>query len=101
MIRHPFGLNSPSETSYYHLSEIGVEAHQDVKRGEVIGAVGDTGEMNDIVHLHFNVDGPVAMNDNPHKYWLDGPGRITCFKPGRAYDDDDHRLTYPVKCKSE
>jgi len=47
-------------TRYAHLSKIGVKVGQKVKRGEQIGAVGDTGYVRsspgrDASHLHFEV----------------------------------------------
>lgn len=56
------------DTLYGHLSKIDVANKQEVKRGDVIGEVGNTGTINP--HLHFEVDRRVG-NDlwaiNPRK----------------------------------
>jgi murein DD-endopeptidase MepM/ murein hydrolase activator NlpD len=49
-IDHFFGY----ETRYAHLSKFRVENGQDVKRGEIIGYVGDTG-LSGGPHLHYEV----------------------------------------------
>jgi murein DD-endopeptidase MepM/ murein hydrolase activator NlpD len=62
LIDHGFGIAS----KYGHLSKIFVVVGQEVKRGEVIGAVGVTGKATG-PHLHYEVhvhDTPV----NPAKY---------------------------------
>ncbi len=62
LIDHGFGIT----TKYGHLSKIYVVVGQEVKRGQVIGAVGMTGKTTG-PHLHYEVlvhDTPV----NPTKY---------------------------------
>ena len=65
IVRHGYGI----ETIYGHLEEIGVTRGQRVKRGEAIGAVGNTGRSTG-PHLHYQVQvngTPV----NPRNYILD------------------------------
>ena len=64
-LAHGFGL----ATRYGHLSRIDVEAGQQVKRGDVIGLVGNTGRSTGY-HLHYEVhiDGEPV---NPVAYILD------------------------------
>ncbi len=50
MIDHGYGY----ETIYAHLSQIQVKSGQEVKRGEVIGLVGNTG-ISTAPHLHYEV----------------------------------------------
>jgi murein DD-endopeptidase MepM/ murein hydrolase activator NlpD len=62
VVDHGFGLM----TKYGHLSKIFVVVGQEVKRGQVIGAVGMTGKTTG-PHLHYEV----SVNDtpvNPAKY---------------------------------
>jgi len=40
-------------------------------------------------------DGEIGLN--PHLYWADGPGRITCFVPDTDYPAGT--LTYPMACE--
>ena len=54
------------ETYYAHLSAFYVQAGQDVRRGELIGAVGTSGRVT-APHLHYEVHlGGVAVN--PYRY---------------------------------
>jgi murein DD-endopeptidase MepM/ murein hydrolase activator NlpD len=67
-IDHGNGLVS----MYFHLSEIKVQAGQDVKKGEILGLVGDTGRASG-PHMHVGVRwhdariGPQALLDDPAK----------------------------------
>lgn len=103
---------------YGHVKNFAVKKGQKVKRGQKIAEMG-----NDIFtscgagfhHLHFQIsynprkvpvlgwgwanfvrDGFNAPN--PHDYWEDGKGKITCFEQGRKYSASG--LTYPVPCKN-
>lgn len=65
-IDHGYGI----ETQYGHLSKIKVKYRQKVKRGEVIGLVGNTGRFSTGPHLHYQI----AVNDkvvDPLQYILD------------------------------
>jgi murein DD-endopeptidase MepM/ murein hydrolase activator NlpD len=90
-------------TVYYHLSTIEVAAGQAVRRGEVIGRVGASGNAT-APHLHFGlcrreggqcgerIDG--GWQD-PTRHWIAGN---PCFVSGRAYPPQGEHLTYPVPC---
>jgi murein DD-endopeptidase MepM/ murein hydrolase activator NlpD len=61
-IEHGHGFS----TAYLHLSRIGVKQGARVKKGEIIGYVGDTGRSTGS-HLHYSV----LVNNvqvNPRKY---------------------------------
>lgn len=66
-LSHGFGI----ATRYGHLSKIAVEAGQLVRRGDIIGYVGNTGRSTGY-HLHYevHVDGKPV---NPRGYLLDRP----------------------------
>jgi len=90
-------------TVYYHLSAVEVAPGQAVRRGEVIGRVGTSGNAT-APHLHFGVcrrEGGLCGErieggwEDPVRHWITGN---PCFVPGRAYARQDGRLTYPVPC---
>lgn len=54
------GLGTRIYSSYVHLSKLNVDRHQDVRRGQVIGYVGKTGNAT-YAHLHLNVYGDRSM----------------------------------------
>ena len=103
-------------TSYGHLQEMTVGKGDAVRRGQKIGIVGHSGRAaGPLPHVHVMVskymdDRSVGVaNLNPHRFWLDGPGKITCFDsenslqtdPSRYQGDDKVngiRLTYPLRC---
>jgi murein DD-endopeptidase MepM/ murein hydrolase activator NlpD len=103
-------------TTYGHLQEMVVQKGDEVRRGQKIGTVGHSGKAaGPFPHVHVMVlkykdDRNLgAANLNPHRFWLDGHGRVTCFDsqnelhtdPSR-YQGDDRvngiRLTYPLRC---
>jgi len=87
-------------TRYFHLDSQLVKIGDQVKRGQIIGRVGATGLLAPYPHLHFELhrgDG-FGQAVNPHEYWLDGPGRVTCFVPNTSVQASQFRMIYPVKC---
>ncbi len=55
------------ETLYAHLNEIGVEAGDEVKMGEIIGGLGSSGQSTG-PHLHYEVR-KGGENVNPADYY--------------------------------
>ncbi|MBO6637506.1 MAG: M23 family metallopeptidase [Roseitalea sp.] len=93
-----------ARTVYMHLDSRRVRSGTQVARGQEIGTMGRTGVLAAAIsHLHFEVHRQrgsrgVAAQD-PHLFWADGVGRVTCFDPQRAADDGTFRITYPVPCR--
>lgn len=93
---------------YLHMTRHFVKPGDKVKRGDPIGLMGDTGSTSaGVVHIHLttiwydNEQGAsdVRRHGNPHRFWVDGPGKMTCFDPDREYPEDDGYLTLPVRCR--
>ena len=94
------------QTRYFHLDEQLVKAGENVRRGQLIGYSGVTGLAGLYPHLHFEVhqlnddDIPVAIRDlDPQLFWVDGKGRITCYKSTRDFAPVPVSLSYPVPCR--
>ena len=81
---------------YAHLDAIYVQGGQSVVRGELIGAVGNSGAGGtEITHLHFETSNCCALV-NPHVRWYGGPGKVTLFSPDRNFTGKPLKLTYPL-----
>jgi len=83
-------------TIYCHLSQTSVRVGDDVRRGEIIGAVGTSGmrPWPGYEHVHWMLQ---MERNGP---WLDPIARtVGCFDPGRTYPTDRLVLTYPVGCR--
>jgi murein DD-endopeptidase MepM/ murein hydrolase activator NlpD len=90
-------------TAYLHLAEATVRPGQPLRRGEVLGRSGMSGNAT-TPHLHFGVcrraagrcrTGPDGGWTDPAGYWVEGS---PCFDPGRAYPVAPVRFTYPLAC---
>lgn len=85
-----------------HLSGSTISKMRPVKRGEVVGYVGD--DNTKYRHLHYGT----AMQDpktrewhyiNPHWLWTQS-GKPECFMPGKDYSSiEGLALTLPLPCK--
>jgi murein DD-endopeptidase MepM/ murein hydrolase activator NlpD len=91
-------------TVYYHLSAIEVIPAQAVRRGEVIGRAGATGNAT-APHLHFGVcrregghcsEGIDGGWSDPTRHWI---GNNPCLVTWQTYPLQERRLTYPVPCQ--
>tara|TARA_B100000315_G_scaffold246139_1_gene273104 strand:+ start:621 stop:1304 length:684 start_codon:yes stop_codon:yes gene_type:complete len=118
LIDHGIGPDNERILALYgHVGEMLVEAGSAVRRGQLIAKLGDNQNrykcMLNVRHLHFQL-GRIYQTDksgrwgseyflvdgnrglNPHLYWADGVGKVTCFNPGRIYPAGYH--TYPLPC---
>lgn len=90
-------------TVYCHLSKAFVDAGQAVKRGEVIGLVGITGNATGIHHVHLELCTVpcYAGHDDGDFQGTESPSVVSvgCFDPHAIYPDDRLVLTYPVACE--
>ncbi|MCY0093333.1 M23 family metallopeptidase [Hoeflea ulvae] len=89
---------------YKHLDDRLVSEGTIVARGQQIGTLGTTGLLGGgIPHLHFELfhgaAGQGAVSADPHLFWADGVGRVTCFDPSGVYDFAVFKMTYPVRCR--
>jgi murein DD-endopeptidase MepM/ murein hydrolase activator NlpD len=100
-------------TIYFHLARILARPGAEVARGAVLGLVGNSGTTaGSVPHLHYSVFvGPdlrrrhfsayfYTAHQDPHRYWHDGPGRVTLFKPGARYGNRQG-ATYPAPGRGE
>ncbi|MEO1239298.1 MAG: M23 family metallopeptidase [Pseudomonadota bacterium] len=90
-------------TRYAHLKSRVVRRGDVVARGQRIGGLGRGGiTAGGILHLHFEVQQQQSSGRfeplDPHLFWVDGIGRVTCFEPGRSYPDQPFAITYPAQC---
>lgn len=91
-------------THYKHLHVQSVAVGDAVQRGEIIGAMGRTGALaGGLVHLHFEVHqlgtGKRLSAVDPHGYWRDGIGIVSCFDPDIENQPSGFWISYPVICR--
>lgn len=101
-IRHGTGPEGALlRTVYLHMKERHVQVGDRVTRGQQIGTLGATGALAALPHLHFELHRMEGRKDtpiDPHLGWVDGPGKVSCFRPGKRYARRPVRMTYPVVC---
>jgi len=89
---------------YFHLNKRLVHEGDKVLRGQQIGELGSTGILAIAPHLHYELrsghkpDQYMFDPVNPHRFWADGVGVVTCFDPGMELPDVPLKTTYPVPC---
>ena len=102
IVKHDVAL----ATFYFHLSRVDVKKGELVKRGQLIGLSGKTGNAT-TPHLHFavcqapNADCRRKIPQgwvSPVGFWLDFEN--PCFYPGLNESVPYHRFTYPVPCRA-
>lgn len=104
-ITHPPDVSGKrAVTVYKHLQQRLVGNGDWVVRGQQIGNLGATGVLaGRIPHLHFELyrqfGSAGETPSDPHLYWVNGVGQVTCFDPAVVYDESRFRTTYPVFCR--
>lgn len=91
----------PVKTRYLHLRKRLVKKGDVVVRGQQIGELGRSGLLaGGILHLHYEVRVGFGQNNsiNPHMFWADGIGVVTCFDKNKHWYDLPFNTTYPVPC---
>lgn len=126
VLKHEYADGAWHLFSYYlHLSRHAVRGGQEVKRGDLIGYLGNTGinmPRNRRAHLHFEVRradhytvktigkdkgmvnfGVTFVIKNPHDHWYESktsnPVTIPVFDKTVEYSKEPFGFTYPVPCK--
>ena len=92
----------PVMSRYFHLKERLVEKGDVVVRGQQIGTMGRSGLLaGGILHLHYEIRVGSGQNNsmNPHRFWADGVGVVTCFDKKREWHNLPFNTTYPVPCR--
>ena len=99
------GTGKVAQTNYVHLQKRLVHKGDYVQQGQHIATLGATGlTAGGFPHLHFEVlyGGPSVRHhaQDPHLFWADGVGRVTCFGTQRSgRNGSTFKITYPVACK--
>ena len=94
-------------TVYCHFQEVKVQIGTSVRRGDVIGTLGDSGVAGDcratlpcpIVHMELTTvphGHPRAKQGETFDVLAHTAG---CFDPAKAYPTDRLVLTFPVRCR--
>lgn len=109
-----YSINRHTDRFYYltfydHLDKVFSQPSRPVKRGDVIGTMGSTGQFGVSPHLHLTLSrGKSYVSDkedreaiNPHLHTAGGEDGVwAAYRPGEKYDavQQDGRigLTYPV-----
>ncbi len=91
---------------YAHLDKRIVEEGDKVIGGQQIGTLGSTGLLaGGFPHLHFELrrgsrpDLSSSNPINPHLFWVNGVGIVTCFDANKKWPAKPFGTTYPVPCK--
>jgi murein DD-endopeptidase MepM/ murein hydrolase activator NlpD len=80
---------------YCHLSAVTVTMGDELKRGDRLGLLGDTGNAGPRPHIHYEIRTADGSTEDPLKV------TVGCFDPTGNYPTDRVVLTYPVKCTSK
>lgn len=99
------GVDEPVYAVYAHAKPIdGLKVSRKLNPGEPIGRVipllGTTCYgSREHVHYELRVRNAASRHIDPHQFWADGPGRVSCFKPGTEVPSG--RAVAPVRCAAD
>ena len=73
-----------------------------VKAGDLIGyiiPVPFTECHSSVEHAHYElrISNLLELHTNPNKYWVNGPGKVTCFKEGMTVPTG--KTVAPLRCR--
>ena len=89
--------------NFFHLDTRLVKEGESVTRGQQIGTLGSSGILASYPHLHYEIRHGMKSTyvepQNPHLYWADGVGIITCYDKNKQWPDTPFQTTYPVPCR--
>jgi len=95
-------------TNYCHMHEVSVSQWQEVKRGEHIGSIGESGVVGTCRRsgwacpiVHWELTSAAGGNNKAVPGVTSDPLAITvgCFDPAKTYPIDRLVFTYPVPCR--
>ncbi|MCF6291339.1 MAG: M23 family metallopeptidase [Desulfobacterales bacterium] len=92
------------KSGLFHLDQRLVKVGDRVVRGQQIGTLGRTGLLAaGLPHVHYNIQvkSPAGRFEyvNPHRFWADGAGVVTCFDSRKQWPDQPFTATCPVPCR--
>lgn len=94
-------MDVPISIIYLHIKpSVDLKAGQDVQPGDLLGHVLPllgTQCYKSVEHLHLQFQVNREQVVNPNAYWLDGPGKVTCFRDGLTVPQD--KAVAPLKCE--
>ena len=95
-------VEGPVFASYVHTEALeSLKISQKARPGDVIGKIiplrrtpcyGST----EHVHYELRVGNAAKRHINPHQFWADGPGKVTCFREGVSVPPG--KATAPLRC---
>jgi murein DD-endopeptidase MepM/ murein hydrolase activator NlpD len=94
----------PYYTVYCHMSKItlsdAAKRGEEVKRGEIIGRIGISGETTGTPHVHLEVCRGSCYGSRKARPWHEDPMKFMdgCFDPKKTYPADKWVITAPVQC---
>jgi len=122
VVDHGFGFDGlPLIALYGHVDEMLVGPGDEITRGQLLARLGDNETIyrciGGVRHLHLQLgripytgeigehwghsrwleDGKDGVN--PHLYWANGPGLVTCYDADRTYPAGT--ITYPIPCDGQ